>query len=107
MTYRVIYAPSFREDIRKQVAYMVDETVAVETIESWFGKLYDLVDKLDQFPKRHPVDPIQSDATGCETRKMVFGDYLVFYQVDEDQKRVDLVAFVHGATRREVPDGPH
>lgn len=100
MTYRIIYAPSFLADVRNQIAYMVDEAVPLVTIEQWFNGLYQRLDNLDDMPKRYPVDPVQTSMAGRETRKMTFGDYLVFYQIDDVSKRVDLVAFVHGARRK-------
>jgi mRNA-degrading endonuclease RelE of RelBE toxin-antitoxin system len=103
MTYRIIYAPSFLADVRNQIAYMVDEAVSPATIGHWFSGLYQRLDNLDDMPKRYPVDPVQTSMAGRETRKMTFGDYLVFYQIDDAGKRVDLVAFMHSAKRREAP----
>lgn len=57
---------------------------------------------LDDIPKRHPVDRVSTEATGVVTRRMDFGNYLVFYQVDDDRQQVNVLAFTHGATRREV-----
>jgi plasmid stabilization system protein ParE len=100
MKYRVIYAPSFRQDVRDHVAYLHREKVSAATIERWFSKLFDLVDSLDEWPKRFAVDPIESNATGRETRKVNLDDYLIFYQVDDEQQQVNVVGFMHGARRR-------
>ena len=57
---------------------------------------------LDEIPKRYPVDRVFSEAVGVIARKMNFGDYLVFYEVDDERQQVNVLAFRHGATRREV-----
>lgn len=101
MTYRVLYTDTFIQDLNRQIEYLRGEEVASPTIERWFSRLYELVDSLDEWPYHYPVDPIQTEATGRETRKVNLGDYLVFYQVDDENRQVNVVAFVHGARRRE------
>jgi plasmid stabilization system protein ParE len=101
MTYHVVYAESFVQDLSHQVEYLLRERAALSTIDRWFTKLYQIVDSLEEWPRRYPVDPIQTEATGRETRKLIVGDYLVFYQIDEDRLQVNVVAFMHGARRRE------
>lgn len=102
MNYRVVYAPSFVMDVRNQLAFMADQAVAPAVVQKWFGRFYHLLDTLEEMPKRYPVDRIQTVLVGRETRKLVFGDYLVFYQIDEVRRQVDLVAFMHGASRKEA-----
>lgn len=63
-------------------------------------RLLDRLDRLDEWPKRLPVDVVQTRLTGRETRKLNFGDYLVFYQVDDKHRQVNIVGFMHGARRR-------
>ena len=100
MNYRVIYASSFRDDLGQQVEYLLSQGVSVATINHWFAELYEVSDSLEDLPRRFPVDPVQTGELGQETRKAVVGDYLVFYQVNEDHKQVDVVAFRHGAKHR-------
>ena len=102
MTYRVIYAPSFREDIDQHIDYLLGQHVALHVINGWYAKLYELIDGLYKSPRRFPVDEVQSRITGHETHKLNFGDYLVFYQVDDKRRQVNLVTFRHGARRREA-----
>lgn len=102
MMYRVEFALSFRDDVDLQIEYLLSEGAALATIERWFAWLFDKAKALEEFPERYPVDKIQSEVTGEETRRFIVDDYLVFYQVDHDQRKVSVVAFVHGATRKEV-----
>lgn len=101
MTYRIIYAPSFRDDLDQQVEYLINEKVTIAIIDRWFTRLYELIDGLCETPRRFSVDTIQTAATGLETRKLIVDDYLVFYQVDDERQKVNVVGFVHGARRRE------
>ncbi len=100
MTYRVSYTESFLEHIDAHVDYLLGERVPIDVIDDWHSRLLDRLDRLDEWPKRLPVDDVQTRLTGCETRKLNFGDYLVFYQVDDKQRQVNIVAFRHGARRR-------
>lgn len=100
MKFRVEYSRSFLEDIRNQVGYLREQHVPEETIDRWFGKLLNRIDALEQSPKRHPVDEIQSGAINAPSRKMVHGDYLVFYTVADAEGRVEVDRFVHGARDR-------
>lgn len=100
MTYRVFYGPAFRDDVRRHVAYLKNEGASDAVVERWFAQLFDLIDSLDQWPRRYPIDPDYDDGSGRETHKANFGDYLVFYEVDEPSKRVNVLAFMHGARRQ-------
>ncbi len=101
MKYHVVFADSFTEDLDEQIDYLLGEQVSVVTIENWFTELYKQIACLDKFPKRFSVDPVQTRDAGKETRKINIEDYLVFYQVDDEQKQVHVVAFMHGSLRKE------
>ncbi|MEX0777339.1 MAG: type II toxin-antitoxin system RelE/ParE family toxin [Phycisphaeraceae bacterium] len=105
MTYRVVYTDAFIADVDSHVAYLLGEKVPAATIEQWFDKLFDLVDSLNEWPLRFPVEDLQTQATGQETRKLNVGDYLVFYQIDDDHRQINVVAFMHGARRRGARPG--
>lgn len=99
MSYRVVYAPSFCDDLRDHAMYLRQAHVGDNTIDRWFRDLLDLVDSLNDWPHRYAIDPVQTQSTGTETRKLNFGDYLIFYQIDDERKEVHLVAYIHGARR--------
>jgi len=102
MRHRVEYSPAFLEDVREQVAYLRKEGVSQETLDRWFGELFDAIDGLHESPKRHPIDEIQTETIGSESRKLVFRErYLVFYRVDEADRRVSVDVLIHGARDRE------
>jgi len=94
MNYRVIYTDSFLEDVGIHADYLREQHAGAEVIERWYSRLFDMM------PRRFPVDEVQTHLNRCETRKMNYGDYLAFYQIDDDRKQVYIVGFMHGARRR-------
>lgn len=101
MTYRIIFAPSFSSDVDALIGYWQSQQVAADTVQGWFTGLLRAIDHLEDMPRMYPVDEHETGAVGRETRKLVHGDYLVFYQVDDDARRVNIVALAHGATRKD------
>lgn len=99
MTYQVFYADSFMTDVDEHIDYLNRRQVAFHVVDAWFGRLHKVIDSLDEWPLRFPVDESETEKLGRETRKINFDDYLVFYQVDQERHRVDGVGFVHGAKR--------
>ncbi len=104
MTYRVIYAPSFQKDIDQHIRYLIGQHVSIDRINRWYGELFERIDTLHQWPLRYPIDPIQTQAIGREIHKLNVGNYLVFYDVDQERKQVNVVAFIHGARYRGITD---
>ena len=100
MIYRVIYSNAFRERIKAHVDYLLAERVSDQTISNWYDRLLLLLDSLDDLPKRFPVDERVSEETGTLSRKLNFGEYLIFYTVDDENRTVHVVDFMHGARRK-------
>ena len=70
-------------------------------MDRWYGRLFEAMDRLSEWPDRFPIDSFLTRELGRETRKMNFDRYLVSYQVDHARREVRLAACVHGPTRRE------
>ena len=102
MSYRGEVTDAYTEAIDRQIGYLLGEGVSFETIDGWYSQIRAAIDHLIEMPKLYPVDEFQTEAVGVETRKITAGDYLVFYQVDDEEERVVLVAFVHAATRAQA-----
>lgn len=99
MTYRVTYTDSFLRDIADHVDYLRSERVSDHIIRQWYDRLFKQIDTLDVWPRMYPIDEAYTAQVGRTTHKINFRQYLVIYQVDDDHRRVELVAFLHGATR--------
>jgi len=102
LRYIVEVGDDARHAIRNTARYIAIEQHAPLNAERWLDALWTTVDGLESMPHRYPVDPIQTTATGRETRKLNFGDFLVFYHVDDQRHRVDIVSFVHGSKRQDT-----
>ena len=100
MSYRVAFSPEFGDNVRSQIEYLREQHVSEERINQWFGELFERLETLSQSPKRHPLDPIQSESTGQPSHKLVYDKYLVFYRVDDTAKTVNIDQFTHGARDR-------
>ncbi|QDU70898.1 type II toxin-antitoxin system RelE/ParE family toxin [Mucisphaera calidilacus] len=100
MTYRVVYSGPFQRDLECHVDYLLGSSVSIETIEAWYSRLYSRLEGLEVWPRLYPVDERYSEMVGHEVRKINFGDYLMFYCVEESARRVILLAFYHGARQR-------
>jgi mRNA-degrading endonuclease RelE of RelBE toxin-antitoxin system len=100
MNHRVVYTEQFIDNLREHVGYLRRQHVSDRVIERWYQRLFEHLDTLTTWPRSYAVDVRYTAATGRETRKVNFGDYLVFYEVDDIQRTVRLLAFYHGAARR-------
>ena len=101
MTYRVVYTEAFLNDIDNHVDYLLEQGASVETITAWYDTLFERLDALHDMPRRLPVDEEMTGLMRHEIRKFNYGDHLAFYRVIDDQQRVDLLHFQHGARERE------
>lgn len=99
MTYRVIYSEGFHRNVEAHVDYLLASGAAPHVIAAWYDRLYTLLDRLNDWPNRYPVDELETRRTGRETRKANFGDYIVFYEVDNGRRCIDVAVFIHGAAR--------
>ena len=77
MTYRIVYTPGLYAQVAAQVAYMRDKEVSEVVIEAWFADLFDHIDSLQEWPRRHPVAEPASQVEDEEIRQLVFGRYIV------------------------------
>lgn len=100
MTYRIVYSGPFLRDLERHVDYLMEQGVSVETIEGWYSRMFFRLEGLDVWPRLYPVDESYSEMVGYEVRKISYGDYLLFYSVDESARQVSLLAFCHGARER-------
>ena len=100
MNYRVIYAPSFLASIASQVDYLRDQDVPDSIIESWFDRLFVLIDNLGAWPRIYPVDERMTKELGFEVRKLVYARHVITYHIDETSRGVQLLGMVHGARRK-------
>ena len=97
MSYRVLYAEQFRRQLNEQLDYFEQEGAPAERISNWLNEMSLLMDGLEESPLRFPVANVESEIEGIELRRVVFGRYLIFYHVHEQQQEVQVYGFRHGA----------
>jgi len=100
MKYRVVYTDSFLADIESHIDYLLSEGASPRIVSQWYDRLFIQFDSLDAWPRMYPVDEAYTDMVGRLTRKINFHDYLVMYQVNDDDERIEVVAFFHGGRDR-------
>ncbi len=104
MKYGVVIAAQAEQEIGEQTEYIArDKPLAAK---NWLVKLYAAIEELEAFPRRHPVAEELSATLGFELRRMVVGNYLIFYRVDEARGVVEVLRFRHGARRIEGEENP-
>lgn len=97
MKFTVRIAAEAEQAILEQAQFIaVDKPQAAE---NWLQEIYDEIDKLESMPRRHPASLELSTALGCDIRRLIVGEYLLFFRVDDEQQTVDVLRFRHGAQR--------
>lgn len=97
MKYRVLYTDQFHEALDTQVEYFPSQDEPPTRIATWINELLQLMDSLEVSPKRFPMAELESAIAGLALRKVVFGNYLAFYHVDDARREVQLLGFRHSA----------
>jgi len=90
MRYRVKYFPETatdREEIRAYLSQYYEST-----LRSFFALLKEKIARLKDLPYSCPTYEDDPDY-----RRLVVGDYLVFYMVNEENKTVEIHRIFHGS----------
>lgn len=96
--YRVLFTDEAWEPIQAQVRYIAIESHAPENASRWLVRLLDAIDTLEEMPHRNGLDERQTQIHGADVYRMVFErTYLVFYTIDQECSRVNIVSFRNGA----------
>ena len=91
--YAVIILEEAQEDLINIVAHpSVDNAVAAEKLGN---QLLDLAQSLESMPYRGSLVKKMPSL-----RKLIDGNYLIYYRIRDEERLVEIVAFVHGAQIR-------
>lgn len=99
MSYAVILLPVVENQILDQATYIAEDSI--DRALQWEQSLRERILSLGDLPNAHPISEPESRAFGRDIRKTNFGDYLIFYRVDDAEQVVYVLAFMHGGQRRE------
>ena len=97
MDYKLDWTLRARADLREIVSHIAQDNATAAL--AWGDDLFRHVEVLASFPQ---IGPAVRQASFSNTRRIVFGDYLIFYRVRTDPKTVEIVTVWHAA--RDLPD---
>jgi toxin ParE1/3/4 len=92
MKYRVLYSPRSRRDLEKIRDYIASQSGDPAIADQFLGKVFDACSTLGALPFRFAVYPYAR-----RWRMMPFGNYLVFFKIEEREVRIGHVR--HAAQR--------
>jgi len=90
MKYRLRYLHETVSDRNEIKAYLTNYYES--TVKNFFALLKEKITRLSEFPYSCPIYEDDPDY-----RKLVVGDYLVFYMVNEKDKTVEIHRIFHGS----------
>lgn len=100
MDYRIVYTEPFLKAIDTHIDYLLSEQVSAGRILHWHDQLSASLAALQDWPRLGPVDEAYSSQAGRLCRKLVYKNYLIFYEVNDDEQAIKLLAFIHGAKHK-------
>lgn len=90
MDYAVVYSEAALTDLQKITAYVAEDNV--EAAKRFANRLVDLAESLRRMPRRGRM------VKGWRNvRVVVLSPYLIFYQFEARENRVEVLRFWHGA----------
>jgi len=85
-------------EIESQIRFIAVDCQAPINAARWSNRLLKAIDELELMPRRNSLDEHLSREHGIDIYRMVFMQtYLVFYTINEVERRVTIVSFRHGA----------
>jgi plasmid stabilization system protein ParE len=96
MAYQVIISPAASAEIEAQVHYIAFEKQMPETAARWNDRVHRAIATLSYFPLRHEFAP-ENSYRSYDIRRLIIGNYLALYTIDEAKQTVHVIGFRHGA----------
>lgn len=94
-TYEIVFSPESVQDLRDISGYITSALHSPQSAKRTIAKIRDAIRALAYMPKRHQLVSVSSLAT-IGIRRIVVGNYLVLYLVDDDAKSVTVSRIIHG-----------
>lgn len=95
MSYHVLITTKAEDSINDYTLYIAQDSL--DRALAWQDRLLVQLREIGDMPRAYPVSEPDTKLAGYEVRKMVFGNYLAFYRIDDEAKIVYVEAFSHGA----------
>jgi len=92
--YEIVYLPLARQDLIGIVTYIADQLYAPQAAQDHLDVLDEAIRHLEEFPYSHriyrPIRPLHD-----EYRAFTVKNYLVFYVVREEEKKVEIQRVIY------------
>ena len=95
MEYEVTLTSQAMEQIQETVSYIAHILLEPEAASRWGDLLQKEIASLNFMPARYPLTE-EEPWHSYGIRKMPVKNFLVYYLVDEEQKRVSVIAIIYG-----------
>lgn len=108
ISYRVDVTEQAASDIEYYTSYIQQQSGSIETGLRWASGVYTSVETLATMPRRYGIADEQI-YVAYELRRLIIGNYLALYHVDDELRVVRILSFRHGAKLPlvdELPDRP-
>lgn len=105
MSYAVEITETAERAILDQARYIAIEGRAPENARRWLERVWDVVDSLEQAPRRGAIAP-EDEYLPYEVRMLIVGSYLILFTIDDEHRKVIVVGFRHSRRLPRPPDLP-
>jgi len=94
--YRVIVTPDAADRIASCASYIAHHSGSDEIARNWLLQVYSAVEELDHLP--HRCELAEEDVYhASEIRRLIIGNYLALFTIDDEDSVVRVVGFRHAA----------
>src|SRR5687767_11778434 len=105
MNYRVHVTDAAMDAIRAHARYIAVDCSSPLNAQKWLEHVWDAVEGLEFMPRRHNLAPENAYKT-YEVRRVLVGDCLLLFTVDDAAKKTWVIGFRHGSRLPRPDDLP-
>ena len=105
MRYTVKLSVTVVQQITEYACFIAEQRRAPENAQRWLERVYDAIDTLDRMPQRCGLAP-ENGHRPYEIRRLLIGQYLALFTIDEGKRVVHVIGFRHGHRLPRLSDLP-
>lgn len=95
MAYDVRMSVPARDEFNDAVTYIAERLASPRAMQAMVNEFEVAVSALETNPFAYPIDQAVSQRVGQTVRKIRVKNYLVFYRIKEEARRVEIISFLH------------
>ena len=93
--YQVVVSPKTRQQISEYAHHIAESSGSNVVAERWANQVYDVIDRLEYFPRRFGLAE-EDSYRNYAIHRLILGNYLALYAVDDEARIVRVIGFRHG-----------